>query len=38
MPDASGIDETTPAAEAVDTVSAESTSAAVLTGTYTRPA
>ena len=37
MPDASGIDETTPADEALDTVSAESTSAAVLTGTYTRP-
>ena len=37
MPDASGIDGTTAADEALDTVSAESTSAAVLTGTYTRP-
>lgn len=36
MPDASGIDETTAADEALATVSAESTTAAVLTGTYTR--
>ncbi len=36
LPGASGIDETTPADEALDTVSSESTSASVLTGTYTR--